>query len=331
VSGPSEPPVGAIIAGRYEVLRTLGRGGMGIVYEAFDSTDNRRVALKLIRPDRAANEEMRARFLRERDVLLALHHPAIVELYDAGALDDGSLYLAMEMLRGETLGARVGRIGPMHPGALAPIITALGGALDAAHARGVIHRDVKPANVYLLPEGADVPAKLLDFGVARTHAAKKRALTRTGSAIGTLRYMPPEQITGRKDLDKRADIYALGAVVQASLTGKPPFRGPSDAELAVEILSGQRIPLSETRPDLPPAFDRVVGRAMALAPENRYDSTGELAADFAEAAKLVGPPPAPPPLPAEFTVQDAAPDERPGSTMIDGTLTELDFRKPPRS
>jgi serine/threonine-protein kinase len=175
-------------------------------------------------------------------------------------------------------------------------------------------------------------------------AAKKRALTRTGSAIGTLRYMPPEQITGRKDLHKRADIYALGAVIHAALTGAAPYPGPSDAELAVQILSGQRIPLADSRPELPAELDRVIARAMALAPENRYDSTGELAQDFTAAARQAGPAPAPPPLPPQGTLQEPLPDERPGATMVDiidtsdadadadadASLTELDFRKPPR-
>lgn len=326
------------------MLRTLGRGGMGVVYEAFDTEGQQRVALKLILPERSRNADLRERFLRERDVLVALDHPAIVRLFAAGALDDGTLYLAMEMLRGETLAQRTGRLGPMHPAHLAPIVTALAGALDTAHQRGVVHRDVKPANVYLLHESVDVPAKLLDFGVARDQRSQKRSLTRTGSTIGTLRYMPPEQITGRKSLDRRADIYALGAVVHATLSGLPPFKGPSDAELAVEVLTGKRVPLTESCPQLPAvqALEAVIARAMALAPENRFDTAGELAVEFAAAARHAGPPPPPAPPPPDITDRNVLPDH--GETIVDvmprtdsppatadDAATEVFIRTPTRS
>jgi serine/threonine-protein kinase len=301
-----EAKPGSILARRYEILRTMARGGMGIVYEAFDDRAGQRVALKLIRPDRGASAEIRDRFVRERNVLRLLRHPAIVRLHDAGHLEDGTMYIAMEMLRGESLAERLQRWGAVHPAEVARIVTAIAGALDAAHAQGVTHRDVKPGNVFLLEPEARVAAKLLDFGVARTAMVSGPALTRTGSTIGTVRYMAPEQVMGRKDVGAPADVYALGAVAHAALAGQPPFRGPSDADLALQVLAGKRAPLHELCPRMPRALEGVIARAMAREPEQRFGSAGELAAALLNAAASAGPPPPPPPLPAEITARHVA-------------------------
>ena len=212
----------------YRIEAVAGRGGMGVVYRAVQEGLERPVALKLIAPELARDPEFRARFVRESRLAASLDHPHVIPVYEAGE-EDGSLFIAMRWVEGPDLRELVVERGPLAPAAAAALVAQVAGALDAAHARGLVHRDVKPANV-LLAGDADAPhAYLSDFGLARGEESVDR-LTRTGgSVLGTAAYSSPEQIEGGV-LDGRADVYALACVLFFALTGRPPFR--RDTELA---------------------------------------------------------------------------------------------------
>ena len=277
-----------MIGGRFRVERELGVGGMGAVYAAVDQWSGATVALKLMRSELADDPRAAERFRREGAALAAIQHPSVVQIREVGELE-GVLYLAMELLEGETLAARLGRTGPMSPAALLPIVLGLCEGLAAAHAGGIIHRDVKPSNIHLpdaaalaLAErtGSVAPVKLVDFGVARVRGFSK--VTSSGLAVGTVRYMAPEQLTGGA-VDERVDVYALGVVIYEALTGEQPFERTGGDDVIGAILVGRMTPLSSLRPDLPPALTSVVHRAMARLPTERIASAQALAAAFRSA------------------------------------------------
>jgi serine/threonine-protein kinase len=259
--------------GAYLLGKLIGRGGMGVVYSAEHVHLGRTVALKLLAPELSTNEDFRARFLRESRLAATLDHPSVVTVYDAGDVN-GVLYIAMRFVRGTDLAGVISQRGPMPAGETMSILEQVADALDAAHDAGLVHRDVKPANVMI--EGDR--CYLTDFGLTKHTAAEStQALTMAGQFLGTLAYVSPEQIEGR-DLDGRADEYALGCVLHECLTGSRPY--PRDSELAV-IYAQLRDPPprpTELRPDLPPAIDAVLARAMAKNPEDRYASCSEMVA-----------------------------------------------------
>lgn len=264
---------------------------MGKVYAAEDLQTGAEVALKLMRPELTADERAVERFRREGAALATIRSPAVVEIREVGELEDGSLYIAMELLRGETLADRVKRDGTMGPTRLLPIVLGVCEGLEAAHAGGVIHRDIKPSNIHLTdPEalmraehtGERVPVKLVDFGVARISGFSR--MTSTGLAIGTVRYMAPEQLSGAA-VDERADLYSLGVVLYEAMAGQSPFAAHAHDDPVGAILVGRATPLSSVRPDLPPAVTRVVHKAMARVATDRYPSAKALAEAFAEAVQ----------------------------------------------
>jgi len=259
--------------GAYEIEREIGRGGMGVVYLALDTRLRRRVALKLIASDLAADPGFRARFEREARIAATLEHPHIVPVYEAGRLD-GRLYIAMRHIAGADLGAVIRDEGPLAPHRVARLVTQLGGALDAAHREGMVHRDVKPANALLTGHGDEEHAFLTDFGLTRD-AGSQSGLTHTGEWVGTVDYASPEQIRGLQ-LDGRSDVYALGCVVFHALTGRAPFVGPPAAKLFGHV-SGDVPSVRAVRPDVGEAVDAVVRRALAKAPADRFPSAGDLA------------------------------------------------------
>ncbi|RMD86985.1 MAG: serine/threonine protein kinase [Alphaproteobacteria bacterium] len=261
---------------------------MGTVYAASDLTTGARVAVKVMRPELSGDERAVERFRREGAALAAVQHPTVVQILEIGE-SDGVLYLAMELLEGETLSARLSRAGPMSAEQLLPIVLGLCDGLGAAHRAGVIHRDIKPSNIHLpSPEalaravrgGERAPVKLVDFGVARIAGLSK--MTSSGLAIGTVRYMAPEQLTGSA-IDERADIYALGVVLFEALSGEHPFERTAGDDPVGAILIGRATPLSSLRPDLPPSVTRVVHRAMARLATDRFASARELADAFRRA------------------------------------------------
>jgi ABC-type branched-subunit amino acid transport system substrate-binding protein len=252
----------------YRVEEVVGRGGMGVVYRAWDPGLERRVALKLVAPEFAADEVFRARFLRESRLAASLEHPHVLPVYAAGEEDD-SLFLAMRYVEGEDLGSRLERVGALEPSESARLGAEVGEALDAAHARGLVHRDVKPGNVLL--DSSD-SAYLADFGLTKP-AAGGSGPTQTGQLVGTLAYLAPEQIRS-ESVDGRADQYALACVLYRCLTGRPPFERESEAQLLWAHLHDAPPSLHAQRRELPEAVDTVLARALAKEPEQRYETCG---------------------------------------------------------
>lgn len=264
--------VGAVVAG-YRLERLIGQGGMGVVYQATDLRLGRPVALKLIKPELAGDRTFRERFKRESRLAASLDHPHVIPVYEADERD-GELYIAMRFVDGIDLSTLIAASGPLHPAPAAALVAQVASALDAAHATGLVHRDVKPANVLVYGEGDDRHAYLTDFGLMKRVAAST-ALTAAGNFIGTIDYAAPEQLRGGP-VDARADVYALGCVLYTVLTGDAPF--PRDTEVAV-LLAHLNDPVprvSELMPGAPGGFDEVIERAMAKDPEQRYGSAGEL-------------------------------------------------------
>ena len=270
---PADPRIGTRLAG-YRIQALLGRGGMGVVYLAEQLGPRRLVALKLLSAPVATSEAFHERFLRESELAAAIDHPNVLPVYDAGETD-GVLWIAMRYVDGIDLAALLAREGPLAPEQALALCGQVAGALDAAHARGLVHRDVKPANILLaMEEGAVTQAWLADFGLTRRVGGARR-LTVSGQVLGTIDYVAPEQVEGGK-VDSRADQYSLGCVLFESLTGVVPFR--RDSELAVLWAHVNDPPpqLREYRPDLPVALDDAIGRAMAKAPGDRHPSCGAL-------------------------------------------------------
>ncbi len=268
------PEVGSKLAG-YRLERLLGRGGMGDVYLAVELELGRPVALKLLSTELARDDQFRRRFLEESRLAASLEHPHVVPVYAAGERD-GVLYLAMRYIEGEDLGSLLRREGPLGPDRAVQILEQVADALDAAHARGLLHRDVKPANVLLDVAGR---AYLADFGLARELGADQR-LTQPGQLLGTLAYASPEQIDGRP-LDGRTDVYALGCVAWECLTGQPPFARDSDAAMVFAQLREAPPPLADPSGVLAP-LEPILVKALAKEPVQRFGSCGELARALAE-------------------------------------------------
>ncbi|TDH48223.1 serine/threonine protein kinase, partial [Mycobacterium eburneum] len=258
--------------GPYRLLRLLGRGGMGEVYEAEDTRKGRVVALKLISEQFSGNPVFRARMQREADAAGRLTEPHVVPIHDYGEIG-GLLYLDMRLIDGTDLSTLLKRSGPLTPARAVAIVRQIGEALDAAHAAGVTHRDVKPENILIT--GNDF-AYLVDFGIAR--AAADPGLTQTGTAMGTYNYMAPERFSGN-EITSSADVYSLACVLAECLIGAPPFRAQSVEQAVGAHLTAPPPRPSQLQPGrVPPALDAVIARGMAKNPAERYRTAGELAA-----------------------------------------------------
>ena len=268
--------IGSTLAS-YTIEAVLGQGGMGSVYLATQKHLKRKAALKVLSPELATDDEYRGRFLRECELIAQLEHPNIVPIYDAGEAD-GLLYLAMRYIKGTDLRALIGERGHLSAESTLAIVEQIASALDAAHAAGVIHRDVKPANILIERPGER--AYLSDFGVAKSLSSD--GLTRTGTFLGTVDYCAPEQISG-KPIDARVDVYSLGGVIYHCLAGQPPYIRETQAAVINAHVADRPPALSGIRPDLPPALDGVVATAMAKVKEVRYSSASELASAFRSA------------------------------------------------
>jgi serine/threonine-protein kinase len=271
---PAGLAVGSAIAG-YRLQGQLGRGGMAVVFRARDERLSRLVALKILSPELAADEAFRRRFIRESRLAAAVDDPHIIPVFEAGEAS-GVLFIAMRYVPGGDVRTLLQREGPLSAERTTAIITPLASALEAAHAAGLVHRDVKPANM-LVDSRAGRPdhVYLSDFGLSKG-TAFSRGLTTSGQFLGTLNYCSPEQITGRP-VDGRADQYALACAAFEMLTGVPPFQHDEAAAVMYAQLSGPPPLLTSLRPDLPPAADRVVATALAKAPQDRYAGCREFA------------------------------------------------------
>jgi serine/threonine protein kinase len=273
--------------GPYELRSLIGAGGMGEVYQAYDTVKDRMVALKLLRPELAVDPSFQQRFRRESRTAARLHEPHIVPVHDFGEID-GVLYIDMRLVEGASLKAVLARSGPMHPTRAAAIITQVAAALDAAHASGLTHRDVKPENLLLT---ADDFVYLVDFGIA--HSGGDTGLTSAGSAIGSCAYMAPERFSGGS-VGPPADVYSLACVLFECLTGQPPYpTGDLPSLMSAHLLSPPPRP-SVTNPGLHQSFDAVILWGMAKDPATRCPSAGELARAASAAATTVNSPPSPP-------------------------------------
>jgi hypothetical protein len=257
----------------YRIERRLGRGGMGVLYLALEPGLQRRVALKLIAPEAAADEVFAKRFTEESRIAASIEHPNVVPIYAAGA-EDGVPFIAMRYVAGSDLGRRLAREGKLEPAEAVALIAQIGNGLDAIHAAGLVHRDVKPANVLLGGEEGAAHAYITDFGVAR-NVATNSGLTQTGRFVGTLDYVAPEQISGGL-LDARVDVYALGCLLFKLLTGGVPFPRDGEAARLYAHLNDPPPAPSLYVPEASMALDDVVIRAMSKQPGDRHPSAGDL-------------------------------------------------------
>ena len=268
-----ELPIGSTFAG-HRIDAVAGRGGMGVVYLATDLTLDRPVALKLIAPGRAGDPVFRARFERECKLAAAIDHSHVVQIFHAGE-ERGLLYVTMRYIDGTDLRALLADEGRLAPDRAVGIVAQVASALDAAHRRGLVHRDVKPANVLITTRDGAEHAFLTDFGVGKERSAGE-GLTRTGFAVGTADYMAPEQARG-VEVDARADIYALGCVLYRALTGAVLYERDSDVEKMWAHIHDPPPALLEVCPELPPGLEPVLDRALSKRPDDRQPSAAELA------------------------------------------------------
>jgi YVTN family beta-propeller protein len=275
VHGRPDARLGSELAG-YRLEAVLGRGGMGTVYRAEDTRLGRKVAVKLISPELAEDGRFRERFLRESRVAASLDHPHIVPIHQAGEAD-GALYLAMRHVEGSDLARLIAEEGPLEPGRAVALLEQIADALDAAHERGLVHRDVKPSNILVARAGGKEHAYLSDFGLTK-NASSLSGLTISGQILGTLDYVAPEQIRG-ETVDGRADVYALGCVLHEALTGAPPFPRATDVAVLWAHVNEPPPAASSARPELPAALDGALARALAKRPDERPANAGELLRD----------------------------------------------------
>jgi eukaryotic-like serine/threonine-protein kinase len=263
----------SVLSDRYELGRVLGRGGMAEVREAQDLRLHRRVAVKILHASLADDPAFIERFRREATAVAALNHPGLVGIYDAGS-DGDTRYLVMEYLEGTTLAELLREQGRLDVSRLVEVGVAAAGALEAVHRAGLVHRDVKPANIMITPDGG---VKLMDLGIARSSDAS--ALTATSSVIGTAAYLAPEQALGQP-ADARSDIYALGCVLYEAATGRQPFEGDSAVAVALQQVNAVPPVPSSLVSDLPADLDTILARAMAKEPALRYTTAADLSEDL---------------------------------------------------
>jgi eukaryotic-like serine/threonine-protein kinase len=269
-----------VLADRYALLDRIGSGGAGVVWRAHDQLLDRTVAVKLLHGDLARDPATTERFRAEAAAAAKLTHPHAVIVYDIGQdQEDGGDYLVMELVEGATL-AHLFDDGPLPPGVVAALGHQIGRALGAAHARGLVHRDVKPANILVTTDGV---AKVADFGIARALGDATSRLTTTGHVMGTARYLAPEQLRDQP-IDGRADVYALGLVLHQALTGRQPFGEGTAIEVASRRLVDDLPAPGDLRDGVPPALDRAISAATKLDPDERYADGAELAAALADLA-----------------------------------------------
>ncbi|MEP6782000.1 MAG: protein kinase [Gemmatimonadaceae bacterium] len=263
------------LAATYEVDQEIGRGGMGIVYRAKDKRLKRFVAIKLLPPELSFRRDVRSRFLREAETAAQLSHPNIVPIYSVDEVEN-LVFFVMACVDGDNLATRLKKRGPLPVDQVRRVLTEVGEALAYAHARGVIHRDIKPDNI--LMDGVDGRALVTDFGIARAASGDgdSARLTATGIAIGTPAYMSPEQASGERDVDGRSDLYSLGIVAYQMLIGEPPFIGNTTPVLLVKHLAETPIPVEERRADIPPDLARIVMRLLQKSPDHRFPDATDL-------------------------------------------------------
>jgi serine/threonine-protein kinase len=269
-----ERRTGEIIGGKYRVVRFLAAGGMGVVYEAQHTVVKRRFAVKFLRPELTERRESLARFQREAQTAGALESENLTAAVDFGIAGDGSPYIVMEYLVGESVEALLDRDGRLPLERATDLVQQACRGIQAAHAAGIVHRDLKPQNLFLCrrEDGTDL-LKVLDFGIAKLEAAdRNNAATETGAVLGTPAYMSPEQARGEKSIDHRADVYALGAILYELLSGRKPHPGDSHNAILHHIATQPAVPLDSVEPELPAPLVLAIGRTLFPDPEERFAS-----------------------------------------------------------
>jgi serine/threonine protein kinase len=287
--------IGTLLAGKYKVVRELGRGGMAAVYEAEHVDLGKRIAIKVLAAELSSSPIVIERFVREARAAASVKSPYIVEVYDSGRLEEGRPFIAMELLEGESLYDRMARVRLIDPQSTLRIIAQVAKGLTKAHAAGIVHRDLKPENIHLCKtDDGDEVAKILDFGLAKFYAPvqtdeKTARLTREGAIFGTPAYMSPEQVKGQGTVDFRADLWALGCMAYECLTGRPVWNTDQGVAMTFAAIASSQLPTpTRLRPDLPEAFDTWFARALERDPDKRFQTARELADELAKA--LGGPP-----------------------------------------
>jgi eukaryotic-like serine/threonine-protein kinase len=283
-----DPLVGTTLAERYEIVRRIGEGGMGAVYEARHSIIGKRVAIKVLLEKFLENEELIARLLQEARLASSIGHQNIVDVTDFGTTRDGRAFVVMEFLEGEPLSELIMRDAPLPVERSLAIGKQIASALGAAHAKAIVHRDVKPENVYLVRRGDTDFVKVVDFGVSKAvhshdeNGPEWQRLTRTGAVLGTPLFMSPEQASGNEDIDQRADIWAVALILYECLTGELPFRGNNYLGVVSQILNKEAQPPSVLRPELgiPMAVDRLVMHGLEKDRSRRYQAMEAMERDI---------------------------------------------------
>ncbi len=261
---PRRAPGDVVLDGRFRLVRPIGEGGMGVVWETVDVRSGEGRAIKFLRAE-SENEAARRRFVREAEVLRGVSHPNLVATHAIAVDDDGTLAIVMELLRGESLAARLGRARTLSLGQTCAILSRVAAAVRAAHAAGVVHRDLKPDNVFLCVDASGrTDVRVLDFGVAKKIEAVPDKLTDTGTLVGTPHYMSPEQASGERDLDGKTDVWAIGIMVFECLTGQMPVVAQNYGQLLMQLVQGKLTKLASVRGDLPADFLAAVDAALAM-------------------------------------------------------------------
>ena len=318
---PEDELVGKILLGKLEVLRRLGGGGMGVVYEVEHRLTGHRRALKVVQARYADRPRFMKRLLREAKVAGTLDTPYVVETFDAGRLEDGSAYVLMELLRGQTLYEAVTDENRLAPRRVASIMAQVAEGMAVAHAAGIVHRDLKPENIFLITDAeGEERVKILDFGVSKFDSVggeEPTRLTAEGTLVGTPYYMSPEQ-AGGKNIDARTDVYAMGVMLYEALTGRLPFEADSVGELFIKIGAGECVPLRIRRPDIDDRWHDVVHRAFERDADRRFQDVESLRRELVPLASNVT-------AARARTISDGA-----GSPAVRGTLGYEDKPRKPK-
>jgi|JI10StandDraft_1071094.scaffolds.fasta_scaffold06297_8 tRNA A-37 threonylcarbamoyl transferase component Bud32/uncharacterized membrane protein YgcG len=278
--------IGTTLLGRYTILRKIGQGGMGVVYEATHTLIGKRVAVKVLLDKYARKEQIVARLEQEARLASAIGHEHIIDITDFGQTDDGRTFVVMEFLEGESLGEILAREGPLPEERILGIAIQVAGALGAAHAKGIVHRDVKPENVFVLRRKDRDFVKVVDFGISKSLRASDTGddesprLTQTGMVLGTPLYMSPEQARGDEALDHRIDLYALGVILYEIATGRVPFTGANYLSIISQVLNEDPKPPRALRPELSDELEAIILKSLDKDRERRYQTTDELLADL---------------------------------------------------
>lgn len=285
----ASPPT-QTIAGKYRLVRLIGRGGMGSVWEATHVSLGTTFAIKLIENSQDIDDEVQIRFLNEARAAARLQSRHVVRVFDHGMTDSGEPYIAMELLQGEPLSNRLARVGRLSLEETATIVAQVARALNQAHAQGIVHRDLKPENIFLTrePDIDEECVKVVDFGIAKfpRTSSEMSPCTRTGEVMGTPYYMSPEQARGIKSADHRADLWSMGVIVYRCLVGELPFDGNTLVDLMIRITTGDVPVPSEHADNVPAEFDAWFAKSVAREPDDRFQSALELAGDLASIANI---------------------------------------------